>query len=532
MKPLRLLFWVLLIAALAGLGYVGFIYYMSSLTTDTESKTESRGPATALSKSKPAKRASLDTLDKAIAAEKKKNWDEAEKLYKAVAETRESDLAKSKLAALADIRLAGEAERQGKTQDALLLYKKAQPILADPSILQDRIERLEWTLKYQTLYEQGVAAEKAGRWEEAATLLQNAREIAPRAGIVTTDIMKSIRANRARANELAKEIDGYTWLFAAFEALDDPYASIAACEYYGSKDLFLGLRAEIGARRAKAVESILKRPEQFPRRSVAEDENGVRAHLKDGKVVEGVLISEDKMGLVVRELSSEKPRNRLIARTVLDKLESGDPSVAREINDKLAEQMLQLVARKCEERPAEALALLGRLFHEFPAAPLLKDAPKQRTLILTTSLKAAREHGDSIPKLLASNIEFFQKICPVCGGTGRPPCPVCKGTGTADTVCDHCKGKGVAYCGACGGADRIRRDELDSGPGKTCSTCNGIGAQTCGQCRGDGSLHIVCTKCRQGRRPTCPACRGAGQKPAGRCTPEDIDNLKKALQSQ
>ncbi|NOZ19961.1 MAG: hypothetical protein GXP25_02620 [Planctomycetes bacterium] len=535
MRLSTLISWILLLAVLAGVGYWGFTYYTDRRAVETEiDEMESLAPDKPIKRSR---QAPGYKLDEAIAAEKKGKWDEAEKWYRDLAKIDESDMVKSKLTALANIRLARQAEKKGENQEALFFYRKARPALIDPSILNKPIERLEAALEYYALYEKGVAAEKTGQWEETAKLLQKAREIAPRAGISTAEILRKIRTNRARADKLRKERNGYYWLFTAFAALDDPYATIAVCDYYSSNDLFLSLRADIEARRADAVKSIGERRAEFPRLSVADDETLVRVHLKDGKAIEGALVSEDKMGLVVRDAIGDRHRNRLIARAALERLEKLDRAAAQEINNKAAEQLLKSIAKKCEERPTEVLGLLGRLFHEFPTAPILKDPRKQRTLILTTSLKAAHEFGDSIPKLLASSTKFFQKVCPVCGGTGHALCPACKGTGKVYEKCGHCKGTGVSYCGTCGGSGLMptefaQSDEHDPASGKRCPTCRGTGTRACARCNGKGGYWTVCTQCRQGRRATCPACRGTGQRPRGKFGPEDIKRLKKALRPE
>ena len=93
------------------------------------------------------------------------------------------------------ILLAEESEKTGNVPEALRAYQAAVPAMSDSALLSERIKRLEQIMRYRATYEKGVAAEKAGQWQEAAAAFREAREIAPQADISVTELIKRTGKN-------------------------------------------------------------------------------------------------------------------------------------------------------------------------------------------------------------------------------------------------------------------------------------------------------------------------------------------------
>lgn len=519
---MRYLFILLLLVVVAALGYYGYTTYNEIVQIEETQDAHTDNPSGESAAAPPRKVA--DPISDAMKAETKGDWQKAAELYKAAEEAASTDLPRKKREAIERVLLGEQSEAKGNLALAIASYKEAVPLLSNPSLISARIERLEQHVHFNELCEKGTAAEKEGKWAEAARLFHEAREIAPQADVSSAAIIQKVQENRARAEQLERALDGYYWLFHACSAIDDPYATMAACHYYAGLELFRSFLPELERRRADAVQSVLPRRKEFPRLSATEDQTFVTVQLKTGGAIEGGLISEDDVGIVLSELRDGKYRQRLVAKAATEKVERRNRS-AEDVNNEQAEALLGQAARVCVERRREALGVIGRLLHEFPDASILDDVHQQRRVIVTASLQVSQKHGDSLPKLLASNVEFLEKVCIVCGGTGRAICPACKGVGEVFVKCPDCRGAGETFCGQCAGVGKVRG-------GGRCPSCRGTGVRRCGKCMGDGGFHTVCTKCSKGYLPTCSACRGTGARPKGKIQPDDYSKLKRAVEGK
>lgn len=519
---MKKLLFLALLAAAVGVVYYARVTYTDIVETETRLREETAPDGSAAPRSPAVRTTKL--LDAARRADVLGNWDEADRLYRKANAIQKSDLVTEKLQAIERVRLAQESEKNGDLRKALSLYRQARPALVNTSVLPKRIKHLREHVRHDEFVERGEAAEKEGRWQEAAEAYHEARQAAAQAELPVADLLKKIQRNRARADELEKALDGYHWLFQACTALQDPYATVAASDHYLGRELFLSMFPDLGSRRREAVQSILQQQGLFPQLALTEDTTWVVVRLKNGATVRGTLVSQDDRGLTFLERDCDEYRKRLIGKPSIETLERRARPAA-EANNERAEMLLAKAAKTCVERPVGALGVIGRLLYEFPDAAIMQDKRKQRTIILHASLQASRKRGSSIEELLASNVAFYGKICLICGGTGRAVCPVCKGTGEVVVQCDHCRGTGRAYCGTCGGGgERF-------GGGK-CRDCRGTGTRPCPKCKGDCGFRTVCTKCRKGYLPTCPGCRGTGERPTGKFRPEDAIKLREAVKAR
>lgn len=525
---------LVILAAIGGAAWFGFSTYRDIVEIE---KTGLRPPTAvareeggATGEATVSARPRGDSLDAAVAAEEKGRWKEALGLYRAAKEKAGASVAEH-VEALEEVLRGEESEKKGNAGDALLSYRKAIPVLGKDSPVQARIKRLEQAVRYKHMMDLGLAAEEEGRWQEAADAFHEAKVIAPQADIPTVEVLKKIQQNRARAAELEKALDGYYWLIEACRALKDPYALVAALDYYSEQEVFRGLSGEMERLRAGALREIGVKGADAAGKSPETKRARVKVQLKNGTSLEGTLVAEDDRAVVVSELRKETIQNRFVLRADIEAIQKEVPT-GEASHDEKAQVLLAEVAKACADQPSVALGKLGRLLHEYGDAAILKDPARQRQVIVKVSLKTSREYGDSVSKLLAANVKFLENVCAVCLGAGRPVCPDCGGTGSVLLTCSHCRGKGMALCGACGGIGKLisgdgagpvdaKALEAQYAATATCKVCKGKGVRVCGQCQGEGSYRTVCLRCKNGHLPTCPACHGAGKRPHGKFRPSD-----------
>ncbi|NOZ19959.1 MAG: hypothetical protein GXP25_02610 [Planctomycetes bacterium] len=457
------------------------------------------------------KRRPKELVQKGIGAEDREKWASAARYYRESLQYADIESTKQKLQAVTLVMEAEKLEKKGEWDNALAAYEKAREHITNKKYVDGRLTHIKGRNKYQKTYAEAEAYEKAEKTEDAIGAFEEALKLA-KTYRLKTDALAKIAAIKKKTVKKKEEKADVFELIRALAARKDLFALLATYNCYIRDPEFAPVKGKLEKERETTIhllkEGIAKeaRETKGAKETKRDNRRIVQVRLKkDGSTITGTLTGETEKVLTIRVSNKYgETRNRLILRE--DVASIGEVAEKTVSIDEAERLFAEAVAAYARNSYFETLTALGKLQFQYPDAPIIHDAERQKTMIARQSIPLLKETGGTLQGLATKAADFCQDMCFECNGTGWVECKQCGGRGLKRLICNACAGKGTKPCEFCGMKGRLGA--------KKCPICKGTKEAPCEFCKGKGYIEVVCDACA---KHPCPLCRGRKRKPIGPC---------------
>ncbi|NOZ20603.1 MAG: hypothetical protein GXP25_05890 [Planctomycetes bacterium] len=499
-----------------------------------------------------------ECIKQASHREGRREWKEAASHYREALqdypksdEPEKAQEVKKRLAAVEKVMKGAELEKQARNgksleeknkiwDEAVAIYKEAQPDLANQAYVDARVKFITKLKKYWAVYDKAERDLTAGKWEEAKKGFEMASAIADELSHKDSRLKdeKINATNRADGvDNIRKEFEGLRddmrWAMKQLDKDKNYFGLYAAIQHYLQSD-----RHKIYHNEPKTkLEELKKTLEPEKPLRVEKGEKRTILTLKDGTKLEGKILGKTGASIKFEAIKEGKPQVTSVLTMKVAKQEEVEIP-APEINAERARLLLVEAANECGRKDwYKVLTNIGKLLYYFGDEPLVQNKEMQEKIVKETVRN--EEAGTTIDGILASAVAHCEALCPVCRGKGVIPCTVCKQTGKVLEICSRCAF--IVWCPYCGAKEILRADLLDDNI--QCRKCKksfiplGVKCPYCGKIFlrkiKVKPVKVVCPYCKkrgQGKEfmPSekmpkasgliiCPDCQGKGKVRGGRC---------------